>query len=186
MIRRETEKIIEIYKEFGEKMGNDVKKLFCEAIIESEKQAEGDERVFEISGKPQGKGRPRFTRNKNGCVLGVFTPEKTAVYEKEIQWAYLLAHRDKEIIQGPVALEVIAVLPVAKSESKKLKERKLGGVVPPTVKPDVDNVAKIIMDGLNGVAYADDKQVTELFVSKCYGEEAKTIVKIKPRAVLRE
>lgn len=35
-----------------------------------------------------------------------------------------------------------------------------------THKPDADNIAKLVMDALNGVAYADDAQVTKLTVKK--------------------
>lgn len=37
------------------------------------------------------------------------------------------------------------------------------GIQPFTLKPDIDNVIKAVMDGLNGVAFVDDKQV--VFVS---------------------
>ena len=33
-------------------------------------------------------------------------------------------------------------------------------------KPDADNVAKIVLDSLNKIAYEDDKQVVELTVIK--------------------
>ena len=35
-----------------------------------------------------------------------------------------------------------------------------------THKPDIDNVAKLVLDGLNGFAYEDDAQVIELHVIK--------------------
>lgn len=38
----------------------------------------------------------------------------------------------------------------------------------PLKKPDADNVAKIILDALNGIAYLDDKQVVDLGVHKSY------------------
>lgn len=41
----------------------------------------------------------------------------------------------------------------------------------PTIKPDTDNIAKIILDSLNGIAYKDDKQVIRLQVEKRYAEE---------------
>jgi len=41
----------------------------------------------------------------------------------------------------------------------------------PTIKPDTDNIAKIILDSLNGIAYKDDKQVIRLSVEKRYAEE---------------
>ena len=40
----------------------------------------------------------------------------------------------------------------------------------PTVKPDTDNIAKSILDALNGIAYKDDKQVVTLSVKKRYDE----------------
>ena len=40
----------------------------------------------------------------------------------------------------------------------------------PMVKPDTDNIAKSILDSLNGIAYKDDKQVVELIVYKFYND----------------
>lgn len=37
---------------------------------------------------------------------------------------------------------------------------------PYTVKPDVDNIAKCVMDGLQGVAFSNDKQIVMLIVWK--------------------
>ena len=37
-------------------------------------------------------------------------------------------------------------------------------------KGDVDNLAKSILDGLNGVLYLDDKQIVDLHIRRCYGE----------------
>ena len=38
-------------------------------------------------------------------------------------------------------------------------------------KPDVDNVAKIVMDSLNELAYLDDRQVNFLSIRKQYCNE---------------
>lgn len=35
---------------------------------------------------------------------------------------------------------------------------------------DMDNVIKVIYDGLNGVVWKDDVQVVKVMVGKCYGE----------------
>lgn len=45
-------------------------------------------------------------------------------------------------------------------------------------KPDADNIAKIVLDGLNSIAYDDDNQITELIVKKIYGSKAYIKVKI--------
>ena len=39
----------------------------------------------------------------------------------------------------------------------------------PAKKPDTDNIAKAILDALNGLAYYDDAQIVELTVAKRYG-----------------
>ena len=35
-------------------------------------------------------------------------------------------------------------------------------------KPDIDNILKVVLDGLNGIAYEDDKQVTIVQCKKSY------------------
>ena len=46
-------------------------------------------------------------------------------------------------------------------------------------KPDADNLAKFVMDSLNGVYYKDDSQICQLYVTKRYGEEDSVRVQIK-------
>ena len=46
----------------------------------------------------------------------------------------------------------------------------LNNEIYPTTKPDTDNIAKSILDSLNGIAYLDDKQVVDLRVRKQYAE----------------
>lgn len=48
----------------------------------------------------------------------------------------------------------------------------LNNEIYPTIKPDTDNIAKSILDSLNGIAYLDDKQVTDLRIRKQYSEVA--------------
>ena len=74
-----------------------------------------------------------------------------------------------ELYECPVKVTVVAYRPIPKSKPKKIE------VMPFTSKPDVDNIGKAILDGLNGVAYRDDSQVTELRITKAkrfrYGNE---------------
>ena len=51
-------------------------------------------------------------------------------------------------------------------------------MISPIKKPDMDNIAKIILDSLNGLAYLDDKQVTKLVIWKKYGDIPKVEVNI--------
>ena len=52
----------------------------------------------------------------------------------------------------------------------------LNGELRPTKKPDCDNIAKVILDALNGIAYHDDSQVVELVVHKHYAETTRVNV----------
>lgn len=130
---------------------------------------------FEVDGKPQGKGRPRFVGGH------VFTPQETKDYEQLIAASYrkwggkLLTKSDED----PVQIMVIMVYEPNKNDSKLMKEKKLSNEVLPTKKPDEDNCLKVVCDALqNGVAFHDDKQVVISNVYKCYGPEAKLIVDV--------
>ena len=43
---------------------------------------------------------------------------------------------------------------------------------------DLDNMAKAVLDSLNGIAWDDDAQVRRLVVEKSYGVEGRTTVRI--------
>ena len=54
----------------------------------------------------------------------------------------------------------------------------LENIISPTKKPDVDNIAKSILDALNGFVFKDDNQVSKISVEKRYALEEKIIVKV--------
>lgn len=127
---------------------------------------------FTIPGAPQGKERPRFTRNGH-----TYTPSKTKDYEKLVEWAYQCeAHGVR--FSGPVSANIVAVYPVPHSWSKKQQARATSGHLLPLVKPDLDNVAKAVLDALNGIAYRDDAQITFLSICKRYGERPCVVVSL--------
>ena len=45
------------------------------------------------------------------------------------------------------------------------------GELLPCKKPDADNIAKVVCDALNKVAYDDDTQICNLYVCKRYTKE---------------
>ena len=55
----------------------------------------------------------------------------------------------------------------------------LKAIRPHTQKPDADNLAKAIADGLNRIAWADDSQVYELAVRKVWGLTDMTYVTVE-------
>lgn len=127
---------------------------------------------FEIEGKPVGKGRPRFKRVGN--FVQTYTPANTAEYEKLVRLRFQNA--GGVITDKPVRVEIVAFFAPPKSARKKDKAEMLMNKILPTKKPDCDNIAKIILDALNQIAYKDDSQVVELSVKKKYASEAKVSV----------
>ena len=126
-----------------------------------------------IPGEPKGKQRPRFSR----ATGRTYTPEQTITFENYVKALYYASYQDRKI-DGPVRAAIQAVFPLPASMSEKRKKALDG--MPYTKKSDADNLAKIILDALNGLAYADDKQVTELTVSKRYGRVPHTLVVLAP------
>lgn len=119
---------------------------------------------FTVKGKPQGKGRPRYSR-LNGRM---YTPQETEDYERLVGWEFKAAG-GKCIPEGRyVRVYIEAFYEVPKSWSKKKKQEAMDLRIRPDKKPDADNIMKIIMDGLNGLAYDDDRQVIDAVCRKFY------------------
>lgn len=130
--------------------------------------------TFFIPGPPKGKARPRVVHGH------AYTPESTVQYEKQVQQAWRkVAGEWKAEKTQPLALFVSAFYPVPASHSKKRREQELTNFELPTKKPDIDNILKIVMDGLNGVAYDDDKQVVEVIMRKRFSEIPGVVVTLK-------
>lgn len=127
---------------------------------------------FTVYGEPRGKERPRVY---NGHA---FTPQKTKDYENEVRYSFLTSD-NKEEIEGEIYAEIKAFYKIPKSVSKKRKQLMISGEIRPTKKPDLDNIAKAILDALNGLAYHDDSQVVEMKVEKYWSENPRVEIKIK-------
>ena len=127
---------------------------------------------FSIDGKPQGKARARtFYNPKLGRVQSM-TPENTVLYENLVKQSFVQqADRDARWFnKEPLAVSITAFYPIPASTSKKDRQLICSGKLFPTKKPDADNIAKVICDALNGVAYGDDTQIIKLAVLKAYTE----------------
>lgn len=132
---------------------------------------------FTIPGKAHGKGRPRITFN--GKYAHAYTDQKTANYELLVQQSYFKKYKYFQYKNSPIKVSIDIFLEVPKSEKKSNQEMMLKGEILPTKKPDLDNVAKSILDALNDLAYDDDKQIVELNVTKRYSKTPYTTVRIE-------
>lgn len=93
---------------------------------------------FAVEGEPTSKARARFTRNGYA-----YTPERTKLAERKVADAFKMARKldkDEEATYGVMCVFFCGI-----------RQRR-----------DVDNMMKLILDGLNGIAWEDDSQVVEL------------------------
>lgn len=133
---------------------------------------------FTIPGAPQGKARARTVKNKFTGKIHSYTPDKTTQYEKTVAMAYK-ATTNKNFGDEPIAMSIYAYYPIPKHFSTRKAQEAVECKVLPTVKPDTDNVAKIVSDALNGIAYKDDKQITTLIVHKVYSFSPRTEIELE-------
>lgn len=115
---------------------------------------------FTVPGNPFGKQRPKFARM--GTYTKTYTPKKTTQHEKEVAECFLEVARGRRFKEKePLDIRIIAYYPIPQSTSKKRRKEMLEHRIRPTVKPDLDNVAKLIYDALNGVAWYDDNAIVD-------------------------
>lgn len=104
--------------------------------------------AFTVHGEPVSKARPRF--NHRGSKSHAYTPELTKAAESKVAAAFLeQTHRrgtDPDITYG-----------ISAHFFNGTRQRR-----------DVDNMLKLVLDGLNKVAFPDDVQVTEVIGRKSF------------------
>lgn len=131
---------------------------------------------FIVDGEPMGKGRHRTTV-RDGRVR-TYTPRQTREYEDWVKLCYLRAAQGSRL-NGAIEARITGIFSIPKSISLRNRKLMLGKKAYHTKKIDCDNLAKIVLDALNGVAYDDDKQVCRLQVEKIYGEPARVEIELE-------
>lgn len=133
---------------------------------------------FVIVGAPVGKRRPRFS-TVHGYAQAV-KDKADVIYENLVRLTFQ-AHKptDYDLFDKPVKMRIEAYFPIPASFSKKKADEATEGKILPQKKPDADNIAKIICDALNDVAYKDDTQIIELTVIKQYAKEPSVRVNLR-------
>ena len=130
---------------------------------------------FEVIGDITGKERPRV----NTYTLRVYTPNKTKDYETLIQQYFKIKYPSSQVLEGRIEINITAYFKIPNNTSKKMEEQMLENNLSPTKKPDVDNIAKVVLDALNKVVFKDDNQVSKIFVEKKYDTEERLHIEVK-------
>lgn len=125
---------------------------------------------FRLNCIPTAQARARHMTTKSGLSVSYKSANQKA-NERTLE-ALLAPYAPKTPLAGPLVLEFVAALPVGKSDSKKLREAKLTGMVAPEKKPDLDNILKNLMDCMTRLQFwTDDVQVVCLRCEKIYAEQ---------------
>lgn len=121
---------------------------------------------FSIEANPVPKGRPRFRRTKT--FITTYTPKKTLDFEDLVRQHAKEAMGPTDLLETPVWIALYFRLPIPASYSKKRSEACLNGSEKPIKRPDLDNLIKSVLDGMNGVVFKDDSQITVMHCTKVY------------------
>lgn len=131
-----------------------------EFIVYGEPKPQGSMRAF----MPKGFKRPILTSDN----------KKLKPWRQEVTGAAVARFAQGGIViaERPEAIEMFVkfFFPKPKSVKKSIRNK--------TTKPDVDKLARGILDSLTGVAYEDDSQVTALHVYKFFDPQPRAEIRI--------
>ena len=135
---------------------------------------------FVIESDIKAKARPRATV-MNGHAI-IYTPKDTIYYENYVKACYKEQAENKYFADQPLEVSIEFYFASNQEIAKLCEDTK---VTPERIHcqnhKDLDNLAKVILDGLNGVAFQDDKNITKLNLEKKYSNSGKEFVKVKIR-----
>ena len=128
--------------------------------------------TFTVPGEPVPQPRPRVSTRGGFARAYVPSTHPVHAYRQAVQ---LTAQAAGLTATGePLNVVIDAVFVRPKSHMRKSGVKPDAPVLP---RPDVDNVAKAVLDALQDVM-GDDSLVARLVVEKSYGQEARTTVRI--------
>lgn len=128
--------------------------------------------TFSVPGEPVPQPRPKISTR--GGFGRAYVPGQHPIhaYRQAVQLAAIDAGLRKTA--GTVEVVIDAVFSRPKSH---LTKKGVKASAPQLPRPDVDNLAKGILDSI-GPILGDDTQVRRLVVEKSYGTEARTTVRV--------
>jgi Holliday junction resolvase RusA-like endonuclease len=113
----------------------------------------------------------------------MYTDAQTASYENLVKLAWKAEAGDMPPLTGPVSVLIWAYFAIPKSTPRKNIAGMVLGYIQPVKRPDIDNLSKCVLDGLNGVAFVDDAQVVHLEAAKFYSDTPRLVVLIRQYAI---
>ena len=128
---------------------------------------------FQVYGVPVTQGSAR-------AILSRSTKRPLLIQDRSVElrsWrenvASAAARATKEPLRGAVSLALVFDLPAPKSRPPALRTvRQVEEWAYPWRRPDLDKLARAVLDALTGILFLDDAQVVDLRLMKRYGGRA--------------
>jgi crossover junction endodeoxyribonuclease RusA len=120
---------------------------------------------------PQGSTKAFIPKGWNRAII-------TSDNKKTKPWRQEIAGTARDAMQGlspagraiPISVRCCFYFDKPKSVKKSVNGK--------TTKPDVDKLARAVLDALTGITFDDDSQVTELYVMKRFGSPARAVIAV--------
>ncbi len=129
--------------------------------------------TFSVPGDPVPQPRPRVSTRGGFARAYVPATHPVHAYRQKIAAEATKAGLEPQSEPVEVIVEAVFVRPKSHMTKKGVKP-----TAPKLPRPDVDNIAKAILDSLQDVM-GDDTNVRLLTVGKAYGNESRTTVSVK-------
>lgn len=121
--------------------------------------------TFHVDGVPTPKGS--MTRMPNGAMLPGSSKGqriKQSMWRADVRHAAREAMGEDGLFTGALRVSIDCTLPYPRSSTPKYKL----GWMPAIKQPDIDKLARGVLDHLTGIVWVDDSQVCWLMVNKSY------------------
>lgn len=110
---------------------------------------------FTYHGTIRGQGRPRFSHKLKRAYEAKADREAKKAIRKQYE-----DQTGNTKLSGEISMVIEVYRALPRSRPKKIVSE------PDVYKPDADNIQKLIQDALNGIAYEDDRFITDIHTIK--------------------
>ena len=124
---------------------------------------------IEAPGPLRAKQRPRVAMGH------AYTPEPTRRAERALAW-HAVQQVGQRSLQCALKVQIDVQVPPPRAWPAKARDAAIQGAAKPVCRPDLDNLAKMVLDALQGVLWADDSQVSDLVVTRRFGPKHHTTI----------
>lgn len=124
---------------------------------------------FEIHTKPLPQKQTRWN--------GKFAYDPSKAYKETLIWQ-MRPYAPPEPLFGPICIDITFYMPIPTSTTKIRKRDMANHTIVPITRPDIDNLAYIVTNGMKQLFFRDDSQIVDLNLRKRYCEIPKISVKL--------